>query len=65
MTEDIVQYRVYAHTTKDSMYEAARDAGISDVEIQANPNLIYVGYEVTGTVTFNRKTGEVKEEWRG
>lgn len=58
----IVKYGVYAHASEERMYEAAMDAGFDNDEIQKY-NLGYVGYEINGTVTVNRETGDVKVDW--
>lgn len=61
--EKIVTWPVYAHRSKDSNYEAALAAGLTEQEIEKNPDIVYIGYEISGVVTFNRETGELTEEW--
>lgn len=59
----IVKWPIYAHANKDSMYELALAAGLTTDEISDNPDILYMGYEIRGTATFNRETGEITEEW--
>lgn len=59
---DIVQWTVYAHASKESMYEHARDAGLSDEEIEKN-DIKYIGYEIRGQVTYDRTSGKWNCEW--
>lgn len=61
--ERIVQWRVYAHRSKDSNYEAALDAGLTEEEVAQHSDLIYIGYEIEGLVTFDRETGKFTVEW--
>lgn len=55
---NIVQYYLYLHGDGDAAWEAAKNAGFSDEEIQ-RLDLGYVGYEEKMRVTVNRKTGKV------
>lgn len=61
--DDIVEYKVYIHGSKESAYESAREAGLTDEEIYKY-ELTYIGYEVEGKITVNRTTGQVSETWR-
>lgn len=58
----VVKYRVYAHSNKESVYEAALDAGFTPDELSEKfADLTYVGYEISIDVTVDRETGKITE----
>lgn len=58
---EVVTYTIYLYSSKDSAWEAAREAGFSDEEIRRF-ELMYVGYEVPLKITVDRRTGKYTEE---
>lgn len=60
--EDIVKYTVYAHTYEETMYDIAMEHGFTEDEIE-QLGLAYIGYEITGHVTVNRKDRSVEVVW--
>lgn len=63
-TPPVVTYTVYLHSSKDTMYERAIEAGLSEDEIEKY-DLSYIGYEVPVTVTVDRSTGKVTKKVGG
>ena len=57
-----VKFTIYAHSSDESIYERAQDAGMTMEEIDKS-SVAYAGYEIRGEVTFNRETGKYEVEW--
>ena len=61
--ERLVTWPVYAHSSKDSNYESALEAGLTTDEISKYEDILYIGYEIEGTAELDRETGKLIVTW--